>query len=90
MIDAGWHISVRASPMLSEMGSGAYRGGGMSPRSDSPSVSRDPLAWCWLMTAAFLALVLHRLAIPTKPNFDEIHYKTAKVPGLSALSRISR
>ena len=59
----------------------------MAPRSDSPAVSRDPLAWCSLLTAAFLALVLHRLAIPSKPYFDEIHYLPA-VRNLLALSAV--
>ena len=59
----------------------------MTPRSDSPAVSRDPLAWCWLLTAAFLALVLHRLAIPSKPYFDEIHYLPA-ARNLLALSAV--
>ena len=59
----------------------------MTPRSDSPAVSRDPLAWCWLLTAAFLALVLHRLAIPSKPYFDEIHYLPA-ARNLLALSQV--
>ena len=49
----------------------------MTARSEPAPVSRDPLAWCWLLTAAFLALVLHRLAIPSKPYFDEIHYLPA-------------
>jgi dolichyl-phosphate-mannose--protein O-mannosyl transferase len=49
----------------------------MNSRSDSPAVSRDPLVWCWLITGAFLALTFHRLAIPTKPYFDEIHYLPA-------------
>ena len=59
----------------------------MPPRSDTPAVSRDPLAWCWLLTAAFLALVLHRLAIPSKPYFDEIHYLPA-ARNLLALSEV--
>ena len=49
----------------------------MPARSDTPAVSRDPLAWCWVLTAAFLALTLHRLAIPSKEYFDEIHYLPA-------------
>ena len=49
----------------------------MAARSDPPAASRDPLVWCWALTAAFLALVLHRLAIPSKEYFDEIHYLPA-------------
>ena len=40
-----------------------------------------------MLTAAFLALVLHRLAIPTKPYFDEIHYLPA-ARNLLALSEV--
>ena len=46
---------------------------------------RDPWAWCLAITAAFGLLVLHRLAIPSKPMFDEIHYLPA-VRNLLALS----
>ena len=45
----------------------------------------DPWAWCLAITAAFGLLVLYRLAIPTKPMFDEIHYLPA-VRNLLALS----
>lgn len=59
----------------------------MNPRSDSPAVSRDPLVWCWALTATFFALLLHRLAIPSKPYFDEIHYLPA-ARNLLALSEV--
>jgi dolichyl-phosphate-mannose--protein O-mannosyl transferase len=49
----------------------------MSARSDPAAASRDPLLWCWAIAAGFLALALHRLAIPSKPYFDEIHYLPA-------------
>ena len=49
----------------------------MIARSEPAPASRDPLVWCWLLTAAFLALLLHRLAIPSKEYFDEIHYLPA-------------
>jgi dolichyl-phosphate-mannose-protein mannosyltransferase len=46
----------------------------MSP----PSVSeRDPLGWCIAITLAFAALAAHRLGIPSRIYFDEIHYVTA-------------
>lgn len=35
---------------------------------------RDPIAWCALIALGFLALVWHRLGIPTQIYFDEIHY----------------
>ena len=56
----------------------------MAARSDSPLASRDPLVWCWVIAAAFLALTLHRLAIPSKLYFDEIHY----VPAARELLRL--
>lgn len=49
----------------------------MPARSDPAAASRDPLGWCWAIAGAFLALALHRLAIPSKPYFDEIHYLPA-------------
>ncbi|MCA1662164.1 MAG: phospholipid carrier-dependent glycosyltransferase [Novosphingobium sp.] len=49
----------------------------MTARADPLPASRDPLWWCWAIAAAFLALVLHRLAIPSKEHFDEIHYLPA-------------
>jgi len=49
----------------------------MTARSDSPAVSRDPLAWCWAIALAFLAMALNRLTIPSQPYFDEVHYLPA-------------
>lgn len=37
----------------------------------------DPLIWTAALAGAFLLLVLNRLAIPSKPMFDEIHYLPA-------------
>ena len=42
-----------------------------------PAAQRDPLPWLLAITAAFFALALYRLAIPSKPMFDEIHYLPA-------------
>ena len=58
----------------------------MSARTAPPPASRDPVVWCWACTLAFLALLLHRLAIPSKPYFDEIHYLPA-ARGLLTLDR---
>ncbi len=49
---------------------------------DYPMVSvmsrqRDPIAWCALAAVAFLALVWHRLGIPSRIYFDEVHYVPA-------------
>lgn len=41
--------------------------------------ARDPLGWCLLITVAFQALVLWRLAIPGRYYFDEIHYVPASL-----------
>jgi len=49
----------------------------MTARSAPLPASRDPLLWCWLIAAGFLALVLHRLSIPSIAYFDEIHYLPA-------------
>lgn len=58
----------------------------MPARSASSPATRDPLAWCWLLTAGFLLLLLNRLTIPSKPFFDEIHYLPA-ARGLLELER---
>ena len=49
----------------------------MTARAEPPSASRDPDWWCWAIAAGFFALTLNRLAIPSKPYFDEIHYLPA-------------
>ncbi len=38
---------------------------------------KDPLAWTAVIACAFLAVVLHRLSIPSKIMFDEVHYVPA-------------
>lgn len=43
----------------------------------APSREKDPLAWTALIALAFLALVWHRLGIPSKIMFDEVHYVPA-------------
>ncbi|GGC35715.1 dolichyl-phosphate-mannose--protein mannosyltransferase [Novosphingobium marinum] len=35
---------------------------------------QDPLPWCIVIALAFLALAWHRLGIPTRIYFDEVHY----------------
>jgi len=45
---------------------------------DSPtSRERDPIGWCALIAAGFLGVVWHRLFIPSKIYFDEVHYVPA-------------
>ena len=38
---------------------------------------RDPIVWCAVIALGFLALVWHRLGIPSKIYFDEVHYVPA-------------
>jgi len=45
--------------------------------SDFPANTRDPIGWCWAVSAAFLGLVFVRLTIPSAPYFDEVHYLPA-------------
>ena len=54
--------------------------------SDAPARPRDPIGWTVAFTAAFLALCLVRLTIPSTPYFDEVHY----VPAARALLELSR
>ena len=42
-----------------------------------PSQQRDPIIWCALFALGFLLLVWHRLGIPSKIYFDEVHYVPA-------------
>ncbi len=45
--------------------------------STSPSQIRDPVGWSGAIAFAYLALVMVRLAIPSQPYFDEVHYLPA-------------
>lgn len=38
---------------------------------------QDPFGWCAVIALAFLALAFHRLGLPTKLYFDEVHYVPA-------------
>lgn len=53
--------------------------------SQAPDHPRDPLAWNVAIALAFLAVAAIRLAIPTKPFFDELHY----VPAARVLMALS-
>lgn len=44
---------------------------------EAPAHPRDPLAWCAVLAAAFFALCLVRVGIPSQPYFDEVHYLPA-------------
>ncbi|MFN9632237.1 MAG: phospholipid carrier-dependent glycosyltransferase [Erythrobacteraceae bacterium] len=49
-----------------------------SPLDSAPPVHpRDPLAWCLLLTGVYALLAGWRLAIPSQPFFDEVHYLPA-------------
>ncbi|ANY19773.1 putative dolichyl-phosphate-mannose--protein mannosyltransferase [Tsuneonella dongtanensis] len=43
----------------------------------APHHPRDPAGWCAVLVAAFFALCLVRLGVPSKPYFDEVHYLPA-------------
>jgi dolichyl-phosphate-mannose--protein O-mannosyl transferase len=43
----------------------------------APSRQRDPIWWCAIIALAFLALCWHRLGIPSRIYFDEVHYVPA-------------
>ncbi|MCB2080422.1 MAG: phospholipid carrier-dependent glycosyltransferase [Novosphingobium sp.] len=43
----------------------------------APARQDDPILWCAAITLAFLALALHRLGIPSRIYFDEVHYTKA-------------
>ncbi|TAD72548.1 MAG: phospholipid carrier-dependent glycosyltransferase [Sphingomonadales bacterium] len=49
----------------------------LSPALHSPPRPRDPLAWCLVLAGLFALLAGWRLAIPSKPYFDEVHYLPA-------------
>ena len=50
------------------------------------ALQRDPLGWSLVIALAFLALCWHRLGIPSKIYFDEIHY----VPAARKLLELTR
>lgn len=43
----------------------------------APHDQRDPLAWCFIIALAFGSVAAWRLAIPSHPYFDEVHYVPA-------------
>ncbi len=43
----------------------------------APAPQRDPLGWSLVIALAFLALCWHRLGIPSRIYFDEVHYVPA-------------
>lgn len=43
----------------------------------APAHPRDPLVWCVIIALAFGGLAGWRLAIPSQPYFDEVHYVPA-------------
>jgi dolichyl-phosphate-mannose--protein O-mannosyl transferase len=47
---------------------------------------KDPADWCAVIAVLFLALVWHRLGIPTRIYFDEVHYVSAARAMLAGLS----
>ncbi len=57
-----------------------------SPAAYSPLHPRDPLAWCLAATGLFALLAGWRLATPSVPYFDEVHYLPAAREILSLLT----
>jgi dolichyl-phosphate-mannose--protein O-mannosyl transferase len=49
----------------------------LSPALPPPAQPRDPLAWCLALTGIYALLAGWRLAIPSEPVFDEVHYLPA-------------
>ena len=52
-----------------------------SPAAPPPPRPRDPLAWCFALTGLYALIAGWRLAIPSEPFFDEVHY----IPAARAL-----
>jgi len=48
-----------------------------APMTTARNRRKDPIVWCVLITLGFLALAFHRLDIPSKIYFDEVHYVNA-------------
>ena len=57
---------------------------------ESPTQPRDPLVAILALTGAFAALCLVRLAIPSQPYFDELHYLPAAREWLSGEQFLNR
>jgi dolichyl-phosphate-mannose--protein O-mannosyl transferase len=53
------------------------------------TTDRDPLVWCIGIAFVFWVVVLHRLGIPSKPMFDEIHYLPAARRLIELTSRLN-
>ena len=56
-----------------------------SPAAPPPPRPRDPLAWCLALTGIYALLTGWRLAIPSEPYFDEVHY----IPAARALLTVA-
>ena len=67
-----WRMGARLMTLISRI-TAAFTAAITGPVDDR----RDPQVWVIAITLGFLALVLHRLAIPSKMMFDEIHYLPA-------------
>ncbi len=58
-----------------------------SPNTLAPfTQDKDPADWCAVIAVMFLALVWHRLGIPTRIYFDELHYVPAARAMLAGIS----
>lgn len=61
----------------------------ISPLTAPRRADGDPLVWCWVITLAFLVVVLHRLGTPSKIMFDEVHYLPAARRLIELSSRLN-
>ncbi|GEO00383.1 dolichyl-phosphate-mannose--protein mannosyltransferase [Novosphingobium sediminis] len=61
----------------------------ISPLTAPRRATSDPLVWCWAITLAFMVLVLHRLGIPSRIMFDEVHYLPAARRLIALTSRLN-
>jgi dolichyl-phosphate-mannose--protein O-mannosyl transferase len=62
----------------------------MTAASLPTATRRDPLWWCVLFSLGFFGIVLIRLAIPSKPMFDEVHYLPAARNLLALSTAVNR
>ncbi len=61
----------------------------ISPLTAPRRATSDPLVWCWAITLGFMVLVLHRLGIPSRIMFDEVHYLPAARRLIALTSRLN-
>ena len=79
---------LKAEPViLVQLGAGFRRAIFAAKMTSDPASQRDPLGWTIALALAFLALCWHRLGIPSRIYFDEVHYVPAARKLLSSATR---